>query len=93
MFVDVFELIWKFTSLFFRFFKNIVTPNHPFVHFLFLSAILLCAWNLMRASTIKPGYAPVPISEAQRREIVHQLAEDGKLNGMNFCIPCLVSLA
>jgi len=45
----------------------------------------------MRAATVKPGYSPLPTNEVARKEIVHTLAEEAKLNGQNFCVDCLVS--
>ncbi len=36
-----------------------------------------------------PGYAPLAPSALHRREIVTQLAQQGRLNGQSFCVSCM----
>ncbi|GAC75716.1 ankyrin repeat and DHHC-type Zn-finger domain containing proteins [Moesziomyces antarcticus T-34] len=65
------------------------TPGYASTNLLFALSLLVCAWNLFRASTISPGYAPLAPSALHRRETVTQLAQQGRLNGQTFCVACM----
>ncbi|KAE8259258.1 hypothetical protein A4X13_0g1138 [Tilletia indica] len=65
------------------------TPAHATANFIFAFSIALCAYNLFRAATMEPGYAPCSASDIQRRETVEELFQQGRLNGLNWCIPCM----
>lgn len=66
------------------------TPGYASANLVFAIAFLLCAWNLFRAASLEPGYAPRAESESQRRMVVEQLADEARLNGMNYCVNCMV---
>lgn len=72
-------------------YMHTATPGHALANLLFAMALLSCAWNLFRAATLEPGFAPVAQSEGERRLVVQQLADQGRLNGMNYCVVCMVS--
>lgn len=55
----------------------------------FALSFILCTWNLFRASTLEPGYSKLPQTVLQRREIVQELASQGRLNGQTLCISCM----
>lgn len=65
------------------------TPGMAYWNLLFAISFLLCGWNLFRAATLEPGYAPRPTNEMDRRNTVTSLINDGRLNGMNYCVACM----
>ncbi|PWN42178.1 zf-DHHC-domain-containing protein [Ceraceosorus guamensis] len=65
------------------------TPGHALANLLFAIAFLSCSWNLFRAATLEAGFAPLPQTEAERRDVILQLVDEGKLNGTTYCITCL----
>lgn len=65
------------------------TPGNAYWNLLFIISFLLCGWNLFRASTLEPGYAPRSTNETDRRSTVASLINDGRLNGMNYCVVCM----
>lgn len=65
------------------------TSGNAYWNLTFAIAILLCSWNLFRAATLEPGYAPRSTNETDRRATVASLVNDGRLNGMNYCIVCM----
>lgn len=65
------------------------TPGYASNNLFFALSLIICCWNLFRASTISPGYAPFAPSALHRREVVTQLAQQGRLNGQTFCVSCM----
>lgn len=65
------------------------TPGLAHLNLVFAIAFLLCSWNLFRAATMEPGYAPRSLNEMDRRATIEKLVEDGRLNGMSYCIVCM----
>ena len=81
--------------------------GHAFLHLAFAVSFLLCSYNFFRAVTLDPGRAPKPSSESELRsvrryfsiwgasscplQIIEELASTGRLNGMTFCVDCMVS--
>lgn len=65
------------------------TPGYAPNNLFFALSLIVCCWNLFRASTISPGYAPLAPSALHRRETVTQLAQQGRLNSQTFCVSCM----
>lgn len=65
------------------------TPGFAIWNLAFAIAWLVAVWNLFRASTLEPGYAPRSQTETDRRATVDMLVNDGRLNGMNYCVVCM----
>ncbi|KAL9939060.1 hypothetical protein V8E36_001873 [Tilletia maclaganii] len=65
------------------------TPANATANFIFAFSFALSGYNLFRAATIEPGYAPIPSSDLERREVIESLFQQGRLNGLNWCIPCM----
>lgn len=65
------------------------TPGHAFANLIFFLSLVICMGALYLSASLKPGYCVLPKSETNRRQIIAQLADEGRLNGMNFCIECL----
>lgn len=65
------------------------TPGYALNHFFFALSLIICSWNLFRAATISPGYAPLSPSPLHRRQTITELAQQGRLNGQTFCVSCL----
>jgi ankyrin repeat protein len=65
------------------------TPGFAIWNLTFAIAILVASWNLFRATTLEPGYAPRSQTETDRRATVDFLVNDGRLNGMNYCVVCM----
>ncbi|PWZ02498.1 ankyrin [Testicularia cyperi] len=65
------------------------TPGYASNNLFFALTFIVCAWNLFRSSTMEPGYAPTPSSAIVRRQVVHDLAQQGRLNGQTFCVSCM----
>ncbi|CDS01742.1 hypothetical protein, partial [Sporisorium scitamineum] len=65
------------------------TPGYASNNLFFALSLIVCSWNLFRAATISPGYAPLAPSALHRREIVTQLAQQGRLNGQTYCVSCM----
>lgn len=65
------------------------TPGYASNNFFFALALIVCSWNLFRAASISPGYAPLAPSALHRRETVTQLAQQGRLNGQTYCVACM----
>ncbi|CAO1631791.1 unnamed protein product [Parajaminaea phylloscopi] len=65
------------------------TPGHALANLIFFTAWVICLGALYLSASLKPGYSVLPKSETNRRQIIAQLADEGRLNGMNFCIECL----
>ncbi len=65
------------------------TPGYAANNLLFALSLIVCSWNLFRAASISPGYAPLAPSALHRREVVTQLAQQGRLNGQTYCVACM----
>ena len=65
------------------------TPGEASTNLFFALSLIVCSWNLFRAASISPGYAPLAPSALHRREIVTQLAQQGRLNGQTYCVACM----
>ncbi|SJX64539.1 related to AKR1-ankyrin repeat-containing protein [Sporisorium reilianum f. sp. reilianum] len=65
------------------------TPGYASNNLFFALSLIVCSWNLFRAASISPGYAPLAPSALHRREIVTQLAQQGRLNGQTYCVACM----
>lgn len=65
------------------------TPGYAYWNLTFAIAFLLCSWNLFRAATLEPGFAPRATNEMDRRSTVASLVNEGRLNGMNYCVVCM----
>lgn len=65
------------------------TPGHSLANLIFFISWVICLGSLYLAASLKPGYCVLPKSETYRRQMIAQLADEGRLNGMNFCIDCL----
>ncbi|PWN28927.1 hypothetical protein BDZ90DRAFT_230930 [Jaminaea rosea] len=65
------------------------TPGHMLANVTFFVSWVICLGSLYLAASLKPGYCVLPKSETYRRQMIAQLADEGRLNGMNFCIDCL----
>ncbi|SNX86198.1 related to AKR1 - ankyrin repeat-containing protein [Melanopsichium pennsylvanicum] len=65
------------------------TPGYASNNLFFALSLLVCCWNLFRASTISPGYTPLAPSVLHRSEVVTQLAQQGRLNGQTYCVACM----
>lgn len=65
------------------------TPGHVLSHMVMFVALLVCSYNLYRSATMDPGFVPCAQSEVERRTLVETLLRENRLNGQNFCIPCL----
>lgn len=65
------------------------TPGYASNNLFFALSLIVCSWNLFRAASISPGYAPLVPSALHRREIVTQLAQQGRLNGQTYCVSCM----
>lgn len=66
-----------------------MTPGHGWANTVMLLCLVFCCYNMYRSSTMDPGYVPRPQSEAERRSLVESLMQENRLNGQNYCIPCL----
>ncbi|CDZ96517.1 palmitoyltransferase akr1 [Phaffia rhodozyma] len=71
--------------------SRIVTgvPGHEILNLLFFVAYILCAYNFYRAISLDPGTTPQLESDAEIKEVVEELTNQGKFNGTNFCIICM----
>lgn len=62
---------------------------HAFAHLMFALVVGLCAYNFFRAITLDPGTCPKPTSDDELKQIIEDLASEGRLNGQTFCIQCM----
>ncbi|TKY89467.1 hypothetical protein EX895_001998 [Sporisorium graminicola] len=65
------------------------TPGYASNNLFFALSLIVCSWNLFRSASISPGYAPLAPSALHRREVVTQLAQQGRLNGQTYCVACM----
>lgn len=65
------------------------TPGHSLANLIFFLSWSICLGSLYLSATLRPGYCVLPKSETNRRSVIHQLTDEGRLNGMNFCVDCL----
>lgn len=63
--------------------------SHAFSHLSFAIIVGLCAYNFFRAITLDPGTCPKPASDDELKQIIEDLASEGRLNGQTFCIQCM----
>ncbi|TFK18935.1 zf-DHHC-domain-containing protein [Coprinopsis marcescibilis] len=63
--------------------------SHPIGHLFFALSVGLCAYNFFRAITLDPGTCPKPSSDEELKQIIEDLASEGRLNGQTFCIQCM----
>ncbi|KAG2005590.1 ankyrin repeat domain-containing protein 50 [Coprinopsis cinerea AmutBmut pab1-1] len=63
--------------------------SHSLAHLMFGLALGLCAYNFFRAITLDPGTCPKPASDEELKQIIEDLASEGRLNGQTFCIQCM----
>ncbi|PWN21085.1 hypothetical protein BCV69DRAFT_298870 [Microstroma glucosiphilum] len=60
------------------------TPGHGLANLIFFISWAICLSTLYLSATLSPGYSVLPKSETARRSLIHQLADEGRLNGINF---------
>lgn len=65
------------------------TPGCGIANFVFFCSLVICLGSLYLSASLKPGYCVLPKSETYRRQMIAQLADESRLNGMNFCVDCL----
>ncbi|KAJ2931938.1 hypothetical protein H1R20_g5163, partial [Candolleomyces eurysporus] len=63
--------------------------SHSLSHLMFALSVGLCAYNFFRAITLDPGTCPKPASDDELKQIIEDLASEGRLNGQTFCIQCM----
>ncbi|KAF5334954.1 hypothetical protein D9611_009976 [Ephemerocybe angulata] len=80
------SLIWVVYSWVTRLLHQ--AESHPFSHLMFALIVGLCAYNFFRAITLDPGTCPKPASDDELKQIIEDLASEGRLNGQTFCIQC-----
>jgi palmitoyltransferase ZDHHC13/17 len=66
------------------------TPGYAVQNLIFIVSCLLCTYNLIRSATLDPGYVPSPTSDSNLKETIESLVEEGRFDGQNFCLVCLV---
>ncbi|KAF6750423.1 ankyrin repeat-containing domain protein [Ephemerocybe angulata] len=81
------SLIWVVYSWVTRLLHQ--AESHPFSHLMFALIVGLCAYNFFRAITLDPGTCPKPASDDELKQIIEDLASEGRLNGQTFCIQCM----
>ncbi|KAH6912148.1 DHHC palmitoyltransferase-domain-containing protein [Coprinopsis sp. MPI-PUGE-AT-0042] len=81
------SLIWVGYSWISRLMQQ--AESHPFSHLFFALCAGLCAYNFFRAITLDPGTCPKPASDEELKQIIEDLASEGRLNGQTFCIQCM----
>jgi hypothetical protein len=62
----------------------------PFTHFFFFIFFAFCFTSFYRCVNADPGFVPIP-ADTEIKQALEDLVDQGRLNGTNFCIDCLVS--
>lgn len=65
------------------------TPGYLVSNLCFVLAFAACAFCLYKAIRADPGFVPVS-SEAEIKAEIEDLTDEGRLNGTNYCIFCMV---
>lgn len=64
-------------------------PGHLVSQALFLAALSGCAFTFVKAIRTDPGYVP-RVDAEEMKEQIDELTDQGRLNGTNWCIFCMV---
>ena len=56
----------------------------------FALALAFTSYNLFRTASLDPGFVPKSQSDSQLKDTIEMLTKEGRLNGQNFCLECLV---
>ncbi|GAA6010579.1 hypothetical protein JCM11491_002980 [Sporobolomyces phaffii] len=67
-----------------------VTPSYSGTNFLFGCAYAVCCLDFYKSITLDPGHVPYSPNDVHLKETIEALVEEGKFNGMNFCLTCMV---
>lgn len=82
------SLIWVFYTWATRLVRG--APGHLFSQVVFFFSFVGCATSFYKAITTDPGYVPKPENDGETKEAIELLTDEGRLNGTNFCIFCMV---
>jgi palmitoyltransferase len=66
------------------------TSNNGLTNFLFGLCFSTCCINFYKSITMDPGRVSKPRNDLELKQTIENLVEQGKFNGMNFCLTCLV---
>lgn len=81
------SLFWVFWVWATRLFAG--TPGFLVSNLCFVLAFVACSFCLYKAIRADPGFVPVP-SESEIKAEIEDLTDEGRLNGTNYCIFCMV---
>ncbi|KAL1406928.1 palmitoyltransferase akr1 [Vanrija albida] len=82
------SLLWVFYTWATRLVRG--APGHLFSQLTFFVSFVGCAASFYKAITTDPGYVPKPENDGETKEQIDLLTDEGRLNGTNFCIFCMV---
>ncbi|RXK35073.1 palmitoyltransferase AKR1 [Tremella mesenterica] len=81
------SLVWVFYAFVTR--LTVRTPGHALAQLGFTLALGACVYNFYKGIVTDPGWVPKAASDGEIKMALEELADEGRLNGTNFCIECM----
>jgi palmitoyltransferase len=82
------SLIWVFYAWASRLATH--TSGYMWSNISFFVSFVLCAGFFYLAIVTDPGFVPKPETEEETKGAIEELTDQGRLNGTNFCIFCMI---
>lgn len=82
------SLFWVFYCFVTRLLTG--TPGYLYSQLGFFVSFSLCAFTFYKSIRTDPGFIPKPENDDECKEAIEELTDQGRLNGTNFCIFCMV---
>lgn len=65
-------------------------PGHLISQVGFFVSFVLCSTFFVRGIRTDPGFIPPAENDTELKEAINELTDQGRLNGTNYCIFCMV---